>query len=97
MARIKLEVYSSYARWLNFHIAQHPEKRGLFNDVIRLAAQRMKQENGHGNAYPITVDVTLDVETKAALVQLARGSKRSRWAFLTNAARDVLRREGLLP
>lgn len=95
---VKLEVYPTYAKRLNFLIAEHPEKSYLWNDVVRRAAQLMREDNGELNAYPQKAQgLKSDLETRAALVHLARASERARWAFLSMAARDVLKRESGVP
>lgn len=97
MARV--ELYPTYAKRLNFLVRENPQENAhLWNDVIRLAARLMREDNGHLNAYPIDAEgLVLDVDTKAALVQIARASQRARWVFLSIAAREILRREMTRP
>lgn len=94
--KLKLKVYPTYARRLNSFVREHPERAELVNEAIRLAARRVREEDGLKNVYPVRLEcVRLDMETRAALIQLSRASDRAQWIQLSIAFREILRREAI--
>lgn len=92
---MKLEVYPTYADQINEIVRRDRSKRGLWADVIKLAARLMDVEDGRRNAYPRAPEGRPDEEpgVREALRKIRLGSARARWVFLSVAAREILRRE----